>query len=323
MNAVWLKNLGLSYRKDVPIPTPGIDDALIKVRLAGICSTDLELLRGYYPYEGIPGHEFVGEVIEIQSNDLISRSWIGKRVVGEINIACGKCKTCLRGNPTHCENRSVLGIMNHNGAFAEYVTLPIINLHEVPASVTDEVAVFTEPLAAALEIQDQIHIRPTDYVLVIGAGRLGQLIAQTLALTGCELQVVARHSHQRKILTDRAILVITENEIPHNKADIVVEATGSPDGFSLALQAVRPKGTIILKSTYKGDVQVNLSSIVVNEISFIGSRCGPFFPALNLLDTHKVDPDALIQNRYPFRECVKAFEIAATPGTLKVLLYPD
>ena len=322
MNAVWLKNLDLSYREDVPIPIPGIDEALIKVHLAGICSTDLELLRGYYPYEGILGHEFVGEVIDLQSDDPTSRSWIGKRVVGEINITCGKCKTCLRGNSTHCENRSVLGIINHDGVFAEYVILPLRNLHEVPASVKDEAAVFTEPLAAALEIQDQIHIQPTDFVLIVGAGRLGQLIAQTLALTGCELQVVTRYPHQGKILIDRAIPFIKENEIPQNKVDIVVEATGSPEGFTLALQAVRPRGTIVLKSTYKGDVQLNLSSIVVNEITIIGSRCGPFFPALNLLDTHKVDPIALIQARYPLKECLKAFEQAVTPGTFKVLLYP-
>ena len=189
MNTVWLENNQISLR-DVPQPNKP-NEALIRIRKAGICSTDLELVKGYYPYTGILGHEFVGDVIEADD-----ATWVGQRVVGEINAVCNKCEQCLNGRPTHCENRTVLGIVNRDGTFAEYTTLPLANLHRVPASIPDEMAVFTEPLAAALEIQQQIQIKPTDRVLLIGAGRLGQLIAQTLALTGCDLRVVARHKHQ-------------------------------------------------------------------------------------------------------------------------------
>jgi threonine dehydrogenase-like Zn-dependent dehydrogenase len=215
-----------------------------------------------------------------------------------------------------------LGILNHSGAFAEYLTLPLENLHLVPDSVSDEQAVFTEPLAAALEIQQQVHILPTDRVLVIGAGRLGLLIAQTIALTACRLQVVARHPIQWKLLSDRGIAVISEDQVPARKIDIVVEATGSPSGFQLARQAVRPRGTLVLKSTYKDDVCFNLSSVVVDEVRLVGSRCGPFSPALHLLEAHKVDPIPLVQNVYPLTEGVKALEEAAQPGRLKVLLRP-
>ena len=186
MNALWLENNGISLRK-VPQPKKQ-NEALIRIRKAGVCSTDLELVKGYYPYNGILGHEFVGEVVEADD-----ASWIGQRVVGEINAVCNACEQCLNGRPTHCENRTVLGIVNRDGTFAEYTTLPLENLHLVPASVPDEMAVFSEPLAASLEIQQQVPIKPTDRVLLVGAGRLGQLIAQTLALTGCNLHVIARH----------------------------------------------------------------------------------------------------------------------------------
>jgi threonine dehydrogenase-like Zn-dependent dehydrogenase len=321
MRGLWLENLSLSYRTELPRPVLQAGEALVKVRLAGVCSTDLELLRGYYPFRGIPGHEFVGDVIELASN-VQAEPWLSKRVVGEINLACGQCDACRRGNPTHCENRRVLGILNQNGAFAEYLVLPLDNLHLVPDTVSDEQAVFTEPLAAALEIQQQVHILPTDRVLVIGAGRLGLLIAQTLALTACSLQVVARHPFQRKLLSDRGIAVISEDQVPARKIDIVVDATGSPGGFQLARQAVRPRGTLVLKSTYKDDVCLNLSSVVVDEISLVGSRCGPFSPALHLLETHKVDPIPLIQDIYPLTEGVKGLAEAAQPGRLKVLLRP-
>jgi threonine dehydrogenase-like Zn-dependent dehydrogenase len=319
MRGLWLENLSLTYRTDLPRPVLQAGEALVKVRLAGVCSTDLELLRGYYPFRGIPGHEFVGEVIEIASTSQ-SEAWLSKRVVGEINLACGKCDACSRGHPTHCENRRVLGILNHNGAFAEYLVLPLENLHQVPDTLSDEQAVFTEPLAAALEIQQQVHILPTDKVLVIGAGRLGLLIAQTLVLTACRLQVVARHPYQRKLLSDRGIAIIGEDEVPTGKIDIVVDATGSPGGFRLARQAVRPRGTLVLKSTYKDEVCLNLSSVVVDEIKLVGSRCGPFSPALHLLEAHQVDTLPLIQNTYALKEGVKALEEAAQPGRLKVLL---
>ena len=315
MEALWLEDNQISFR-DVPQPQKQ-NEALIKIRKAGICSTDLELIKGYYPYTGILGHEFVGEIVEADKS-----SWIGQRVVGEINVICDQCEQCLNGRSTHCENRTVLGIVNRDGVFAEYTTLPLANLHPVPASVPDEMAVFTEPLAAALEIQQQIHIQPNDRVLLIGAGRLGQLIAQTLALTGCNLYVVARHKHQQELLTARGIKIIAEEDIQPQRWDIVVEATGSPSGFSLARQAIRPRGTLVLKSTYKGEMNVNFSSIVVDEINIVGSRCGPFEPALRLMESKQVDPTVLIDAEYLLNDALKAFEHAAESGVLKVLVEP-
>jgi len=235
---------------------------------------------------------------------------------------CGACEQCLNGRPTHCENRTVLGIVNRDGTFAEYTQLPIANLHEVPASVPDEMAVFTEPLAAALEIQEQIEIKPADRVLLVGAGRLGQLIAQTLALTGCDLRVAARHARQKELLTARGIQIISEEEIQPWRWDVVVEATGSPGGFELARKAIRPRGTLVMKSTYKGEMTVNFSSIVVDEINIIGSRCGPFEPALQLMETRQVDPTVLIDDEFSLGDVIKAFERAAQPGVLKVLVKP-
>lgn len=315
MNALWLEDNQLSLR-EISQPRKS-NEALIKIRKAGICSTDLELVKGYYPYTGVIGHEFVGEVIE--ADDV---SWVGQRVVGEINVVCGQCEQCLNGRPTHCERRTVLGIVNRDGTFAEYTTLPIANLHRVPASVPDEMAVFTEPLAAALEIQDQIQIKPTDRVLLVGAGRLGQLIAQTLALTGCNLRVVVRHAQQQNLLKARGIRIISEEEVQPWRWDIVVEATGSPGGFSLARRAIRPRGTMVLKSTYKGEMSVNFSSIVVDEINLIGSRCGPFEPALRLMESKQVDPTVLIADEFKLNDALKAFEHAAESGVLKVLVTP-
>jgi threonine dehydrogenase-like Zn-dependent dehydrogenase len=315
MNALWLEDNQLSLR-EISQPRKS-NEALIKIRKAGICSTDLELVKGYYPYTGVIGHEFVGEVIE--ADDV---SWVGQRVVGEINVVCGQCEQCLNGRPTHCERRTVLGIVNRDGTFAEYTTLPIANLHRVPASVPDEMAVFTEPLAAALEIQDQIQIKPTDRVLLVGAGRLGQLIAQTLALTGCNLRVVVRHAQQQNLLKARGIRIISEEEVQPWRWDIVVEATGSPGGFSLARRAIRPRGTMVLKSTYKGEMSVNFSSIVVDEINLIGSRCGPFEPALRLMESKQVDPTVLIADEFKLNDALKAFEHAAESGVLKVLVEP-
>ncbi len=316
MNALYLSNRSLTYRTDLPVPEPAAGEALIRVRLAGICATDLELVRGYYPFDGIPGHEFVGEVLRAPD----APAWEGRRVVGEINAACGACAQCRGGRPTHCEKRTVLGILGRDGAFAEYLTLPIANLHPVPDSLTDEQAVFTEPLAAALEIQQQVHIRPADRLLVVGAGRLGQLIAWTLALTGCDLAVVARHERQRRLLARRGIRTLTEAEVPHWGADVVVEATGSPGGFALAKHAVRPRGTMVLKSTYAGDLTLDMSRIVVDEITLVGSRCGPFAPALEHLQCGLIDPRDLIAARYRLEKGLEAFEKAAQPGVFKVLV---
>ena len=323
MNALWLENNQISLR-DVPQPKKP-NEALIKIRKAGICSTDLELVKGYYPYTGVLGHEFVGEVISLTPNPTPTGRGeikVGDRVVGEINAVCNQCEQCLSGHPTHCENRTVLGIVSRDGVFAEYSTLPLANLQKVPASVSDEMAVFTEPLAAALEIQEQVQIKPTDRVLLIGAGRLGQLIAQTLALTGCDLRVVARHKHQQDLLKAREIRIVFEEEIQPSRWDIVVEATGSPSGFSLAMQAIRPRGALVLKSTYKGEMIVNFSSIVVDEINIIGSRCGPFAPALRLMESRQVDPTVLIDSEFALGDALRAFEHAAGTGVLKVLIKP-
>ena len=313
MKALWLEDNQISLR-DIS-PPRNEDEALIKIRKAGICSTDLELVKGYYPYTGVLGHEFVGEVVESDDD-----SWIGQRVVGEINVVCHQCEQCLNGRPTHCENRTVLGIVNRDGTFAEFTTLPLANLHRVPDSVPDEMAVFTEPLAAALEIQQQIQIKPTDRVLLVGAGRLGQLIAQTLSLTGCGLHVVARHVGQQSLLKARGIRVVAEEDIQPWRWDIVIEATGSPSGFALARKAIRPRGTLVMKSTYKGELNVNFSSIVVDEINIVGSRCGPFDPALRLMESRQVDPTVLIADEFKLDQALKAFEHAAEAGMLKVLV---
>ncbi len=318
MHGLWLEDQRLTYREDVPPPTPGPDEALIRVRLAGICATDLEMVRGYYPFVGVPGHEFVGEVVAAPQ----APQWVGQRVVGEINITCGTCRFCRSGMPTHCENRTVLGILGHHGVFAEYVTLPLANLHPVPAGVPDEMAVFTEPLAAALEIVQQVHLRPTDRVLVVGAGRLGQLIAWTLSLTGAEVLAVTRHRRQRELLAPYGVRAVEASEVPERSLDLVVEATGNPEGLALAQRALRPRGTLVLKSTYAGPATLRLSPFVVDEVTVVGSRCGPFAPALRHLAQGRLDPRPLIEARYPLRQGVEAFAHAARPGTFKVLLEP-
>jgi 2-desacetyl-2-hydroxyethyl bacteriochlorophyllide A dehydrogenase len=313
MQALWLEDRELSVRE---IDVPRIDgEALIRVTLSGICGTDIELSRGYYPFTGVIGHEFVGVVVE--SPDPV---WIGRRVVGEINAVCGACEACRNGRPTHCESRTVLGIADRNGAHAEYVSLPLANLHEVPVAVSDDAAVFTEPLAAALEILQQVHVRPDDRVLLVGAGRLGQLVAQVLALTGARLHVVARHEHQRELLHARGIATIAENDIDQRRYDVVVEATGSPSGLDLARAALRPRGTLVLKSTYRGEVTLDLAPFVVDEITIVGSRCGPFAPALRLLERGEVDPTALIGESYALTRGVEAVSAAQKPGAMKVLL---
>ncbi|MFM2063253.1 MAG: hypothetical protein RLZZ507_2923 [Cyanobacteriota bacterium] len=314
MQGLWLENQQLQLKTDIPIPEPPQGEALVKVLRAGICNTDLELLRGYYPYKGILGHEFVG-VVEQGSENLIN-----KRVVGEINAACGYCRFCLRGEPTHCENRTVLGIVNRNGAFAEYLCLPEQNLHLVPENVSTDAATFTEPIAAALEIQEQVKINPDDRVLVVGDGKLGQLIAQTLALTGCDLLVVGRHKDKLQNLENRGIKTGLADDIKYRTFDISVDCTGNPEGFATARRALRPRGTLVLKSTYAGNLSVDMSSLVVDEITLIGSRCGPFTPALELLATKQVDVEPLIDDRYSLNEGLAAFEKAQTKGVLKVLL---
>lgn len=317
MKALWLADRALSVR-DIPVPdAAAAGEALIRVSLSGVCGTDLELVRGYYPYDGVLGHEFVGEVVESPDPD-----WLGERVVGEINDACGICAACRAGRPTHCESRTVLGIVNRTGCHAEYVSLPVANLHRVPDAVSDDAAVFTEPLAAAVEIPEQVHIAATDRVLLVGAGRLGQLVAQVLALTGARLEVVARHALQRALLRSRGIASIEVDEVDMRAYDVVVEATGSPSGLDLAREALRPRGTLVLKSTYAGEVTLNLSPFVVDEITVVGSRCGPFAPALRMLERGDIDPTPLIAERFALSDAVQAMERAAERGVMKVLLEP-
>lgn len=315
MKALWLEDQTLSVR-DIPVPADP-DEALIRVVMSGICGTDLELARGYYPFTGVIGHEFVGEVVA--APDPV---WVGERVVSDINAACGTCQTCTAGRPTHCERRTVLGIAGRDGAHAEFVALPVANLHRVPDTVADEAAVFAEPLAAALEILEQVHVLPTDRVLLVGAGRLGQLIAQVLALTGAHLRVVARHPHQRALLAARGIETVDGGDVAPGHWDVVVEATGSPSGFDLARLALRPRGTLVLKSTYRGEVTLDLSSIVVDEITIVGSRCGPFAPALRLLQSGDVDPTVLISKRYRLEDALEAVEAAKRQDVLKVMIEP-
>jgi threonine dehydrogenase-like Zn-dependent dehydrogenase len=315
MKAIWLDDQP-QLRSDLPMPAPAAGEALVKVRLAGVCSTDLALLDGYYPFTGVLGHEFVGEITGAPT----APERVGERVVGSINISCGHCRECLACRPNHCLNREVLGIKHHDGAFAEYLCLPLDNLHRVPDVVPDRAAVFVEPLAAALEIPELVPIKPSDRVLLVGAGRLGQLIARVLALTGAELDVVARHAHQRQLLQGIGARCIEEQEVADGHYDLVVEASGAPGGFALARRALRPRGTLCLKSTYRGEVPVALSTLVVDEIRIIGSRCGPFPAALRLLEQQRVDPTPLVDCVEPLANGVVALRRAAEQSVLKALI---
>jgi threonine dehydrogenase-like Zn-dependent dehydrogenase len=319
MKALWLEEKILQLRDDIPIPELNPGEALIKTQLAGICSTDLEMLKGYYPFTGVLGHEFVGTVVEAPDKpDLI-----GKRVVGTISIYCGECLACKAGRTGHCENRRTLGIFNYHGVFAEFFKLPVKNLIVVPDSVEDEKAVFTELLAAALQIPFQLHVKPTEKVVLVGAGRLGLLIAQVLKLTGADLSVVVRRPEPAKMLEKWGIKWVYTDDLPDAYADIVVEATGSAQGFALSQRLVRPTGTMVLKSTFAGDVQVNLSKLVVDEINVLGSRCGPMDAALRLLEQGLIDTKSMISSQFTISQGMEAFEIAKQPGILKVLVSFD
>jgi len=318
MRALWIENGLLRLRDDVARPTPAGGEALVRVRLAGICNTDLELVKGYMPFRGVPGHEFVGTVELAPGHE----EWVGRRVVGEINAVCGTCEMCRRGWPRHCEQRTVLGIAERDGAFAEYLCLPVANLHAVPDAVGDDVATFVEPLAAALEVLEQVALRPDDQVVVIGDGKLGQLVAAALAATGVGLTLVGREARQRPLLASHGVPSVAASSLRERRADVVVECTGDPEGLALALRLVRPRGTVVMKSTYAGVTELNASAVVVDEITLVGSRCGPFAPALDLLATGQVDPLPLVTARYPLEQGVEAFARAARPGVGKVLLAP-
>jgi threonine dehydrogenase-like Zn-dependent dehydrogenase len=316
MRAVWLEDRLVRVVEHLPVPEPGPGEALIRVGLAGICDTDLEMTRGYAPFTGIPGHEFVGKVVSAPG----APEWVGRRVVGEVNVICLSCAECRAGRPTHCERRTVAGISGRPGVFAEYTTLPVRNLHEVPDDVSNEIAVFTEPTAAALEIQEQVRIERGDRVIVVGDGKLGLLIAQTVALRGCDLLVIGRHRRKLDFLDARGIRTAMSDEEPPWKADVVVECSGNREGLAVARSAVRPRGTIVLKSTYAGETRIDLSSVVVDEVTLVGSRCGPFAPALHLLARGALHVRPMIEARMPLDRAPLAFERAALRGSLKVLL---
>jgi len=306
---------------ETPKPRPRKGHALLRLRLAGICNTDIELLRGYYGFSGIPGHEFVADVVSASNPRLI-----GKRVVGEINLACGACDYCRRNLGRHCPKRTVLGIVKHPGAFAEYLTLPEENLLPVPTSIPDEYAVFTEPIAAACEILEQVRFPKSASIAILGDGKLGLLIAQVLHFSGLKVQVFGRNQNKLAILRPLGIqtqLLARDNpKLPKASYEFVVDATGSAQGFAYALQLVRPRGTIIMKSTVAEPLTIDAAACIVNEISLIGSRCGRFAPALKLLKSNQLCLDAMVSYRFPLQQASAAFTAAQQPGILKVLLQP-
>lgn len=331
--------------REVDTPRPAAGEALIRVTLAGICGTDRQILKGYSGFRGIPGHEFVGQVQECEACE-----WIGKRVVGEINITCGRCDFCHRGLGRHCRERSVMGIINRPGAFAEYVTLPVANLHEVPASVSNEAAVFTEPLAAATEILEQVPIPTGTRVAILGAGRLGLLVAQVLNHAGARVTVIGRNAAKLELARSWGLNVVnaaalsarleaprlpepsqkdmagTEpdrariEELPVRSFAIVVEATGAPSGIEEALRLVEPRGTVVMKSTFHDLAHFDTARLVVDEITLLGSRCGNFATALGLLASGAAQVRGLISNTFPLEAGVAAFAYLNEPTCLKVLL---
>lgn len=306
---------------DVPDPVSGPGEALIKVRMAGICRTDQELVKGYMNFEGIPGHEFVGEVVEVdKSAGDEAKELIGKRVVGEINCGCGSCSWCELELQNHCPDRTVLGISGRDGAFAEYLTLPLGNLYHVPDDVNDKTAVFTEPLAAALEIFEQVPVNPDDSVVIIGDGKLGLLIAKAFQISGYNTICVGGADGKLDILRSWGIQAVHYREYKPTLSDLVVEASGSPDGFAIALASLKPRGTLVLKSTYRGSLTFDAAPLVIDEITVIGSRCGPFQPALKLLRENRIPAHQLITEVYSFHQVEEAFQRAAEPDALKVLI---
>lgn len=318
MQAITLSQSHLHFQKSYPVPEPEPGEALIKVTLAGICATDLEMLKGYKGgFQGVLGHEFVG-VVE-QAPDA---AWMGKRVVGSINIGCNTCAACRRHGPEHCPSRRVLGILHKDGAFADYLTLPQANLFAVPDGVDDKTAVFTEPLAAALRIREQIRLEPGRRTAVIGPGRLGMLVGQVLALDGTEVVMIGRSRRSLELPARLGLTTGLGDEFTENEFDIVVEATGSEAGFALALKLVRPLGTLVLKSTFAGQSALDLNKLVVGEITVVGSRCGPFAPALKLLQRRAVDVACLIDGEYKFSQAVQALTHASQHGVRKILLLP-
>jgi alcohol dehydrogenase len=306
----------LRLATNTPQPQLRPGEALIRPHLVGICNTDIEITRGYMGFQGVLGHEFVGTVEACEQSE-----WVGRRVVGEINASCWNCPACLRGDDTHCPNRTTLGIDRRDGAMAEFFLLPVACLHAVPERIPDEAAVFVEPLAAALEILQQSHLRPTERVAVVGDGKLGSLIAQVLRLPGCAVTLVGHHPERWGLFEHQAITCLHSDNLGDEltaQFDLVVDCTGQAAGLHTARRLARPRGRLVLKSTFHGATELNLSMVVVDEVTLVGSRCGPFAPALRLLERGMVETAPLISARFPLREGLAAFE--AAQGKLKVLL---
>jgi len=302
-----------------PVPDAQKGEALIRVLKAGICATDVQLIQGYMGFQGVLGHEFVGTVEQCSDQPEL----MGKRVVGEINLACRRCSTCQAGRLTHCPNRTTLGIDRKDGAFADYLTLPINNLFSVPDQITNNAALFVEPLAAACQILEQLTPDLTDRILVIGDGKLGLLCAQVLSAHGYQVTVLGRHTEKLAILTRRGIPCTIEPRDILPGMDLIVEATGTPQGFEMASQLIRPRGSIILKSTYRGQHSFDLTTLVINEVTLIGSRCGPFSKALHLLSEGQIDVESLITERYSLSRGLDALQQATERKALKIVLEMD
>jgi threonine dehydrogenase-like Zn-dependent dehydrogenase len=322
MNAIVFQDGRVRFERGYPVPVPGKEEVLVRVSLAGICATDLEIVKGYMGFEGVLGHEFVGEVQAPEGSNLI-----GRRVVGEINIGCGDCDFCLSGLMRHCPGRSVLGISGSNGAFAEYLTLPVSNLHVIPDSIADEEAVFVEPLAAAFEIAEQVDIEASNSILVLGDGRLGLLAAQVLATCSDDLLVIGRHRRNLAILKARGIQTavdpgsVTAGALAAGKKfDIVIDCTGTAAGLEAAMSLVNPRGKIVLKTTVAAHRRLDFNRLVIDEITLIGSRCGPFPPAIEALAEKKIDVKPMIDAVYPLEEGEQALRQAGKKGALKILL---
>jgi threonine dehydrogenase-like Zn-dependent dehydrogenase len=305
--------------RDIATPE-GAEEALVRVTLSGVCNTDVEIVRGYAGFNGTIGHEFVG-VVE-SAPEQSAAALLGKRVVGEINAGCGECPLCAAGDARHCPRRTVLGIVGRDGAHAEYLRLPASNLLPVPDEIPDERAVFTEPLAAALGIRERAEVGAETRVAVIGDGKLGLLCAQALSLTGAPVTLVGKHPEKLSIVARRGIETVMLDKLQGRarEFDVVVEASGASSGFELALGILRPRGTLVLKSTFHGATRINAARLVVDEISVVGSRCGRFAPALELLRDDRIDVESLISEAFPLADGVRAIERATAPGILKVLL---
>lgn len=305
----------LRYADDHPDPEPADGECVLRVHLAGICATDHHITRGYMSFRGILGHEMVGTVVHGTPN------WINKRVACEINCICGKCDMCQAGLSNHCRDRTVLGIQGRNGCFADLVAVPERNLHEVQSTISDEEAVFIEPLAAAYQVIKQMPIEPRMSVAVVGSGRLGLLVAQVLAKTGCRLEVIGRNPKTLLFCEKKRIRsVAVDDLIAKNDRDVVVECTGSPAGLSIAASLVRPRGTIVLKSTHAGDAGPNLAPIVVNEVTVLGSRCGPFGDAMAALARRDIDVSSMVARAFTIDRCREAFDASEDRSNIKILL---